>query len=100
MVARRLFSLVAVITLIVVPQLLAAEVHSGKVISVGKSSLTVRDDRDGDDDVIQVTAETKITRNGKAAKLPEIAVGDKCKVDATEVQGKLQAKSLEAFMPE
>lgn len=100
MVARRLFCMVAVLALLGSPLLLAAEVHSGKVISVGKSSITVRDDRDGENDVIQVTGDTKITRNGKPAKLTDIAVGDKCKVEATDVQGKLQAKSIEAFMPE
>ena len=101
MLSRRLFCVVAVVALVAGSTLaLAAEIHSGKVLSVGKSSLTIRDDKDGDDDNIQVTAETKITRNGKPAKLSDIGIGDKAKVDATEAGGKLTAKSIEVFVLE
>lgn len=92
------FALAAAVTL--TAPLLAFEIHSGRLISVGKSTVTIRDDRDGENDKIEVTAETKITRNGKPAKLSDLAVGDKTKVDASEVNGKLTAKSIEAFMPE
>jgi hypothetical protein len=101
MLSRRLFCMVTVVALIAGSTLaLAAEIHSGKVLSIGKSSLTIRDDRDGEDELIQVTAETKITRNGKPAKLSDIGIGDKAKVDAKEAEGKLTAKSIEAFVLE
>lgn len=80
--------------------LYARELHSGRIIAVGTSSITLDDNRDKENDKIEVTAETKITRNGKPAKLSDLAVGDKAKVDATEVGAKLVAKSIEAYMPE
>jgi hypothetical protein len=80
--------------------LLALELHSGKVLAVQQKSITIRDDRDNDDDKIMVTADTKITRNGKPAKISDIGIGDKATVDATEVDGKLVAKSIDAVMPE
>lgn len=78
----------------------AAEIHKGKVLAVGDKSITIRDDRDMDDDRILVTKDTKITRNGKPAKLADLGIGDLAKIDADEVDGKLTAKSIEAFMPE
>jgi len=101
MVSRRLFCVVSLVAFVAGSTLaLAAEIHSGKVLSVGKSSITIDDDIDGDDDMFQVTADTKITRNGKPAKLADIGIGDKVKVDATEAGGKLTAKSIEAFVLE
>lgn len=97
---RRAFCLALLAVVITASPLLAREVHSGRLISVGKSSVTIRDDRDGENDKIEVTAETKITRNGKPAKLSDLGVGDKTKVEASEVNGKLTAKSIDAFMPE
>lgn len=95
-------SVVTAIALIAACGLLAsaAEVHKGKVLAVSDKSITIRDDRDMDDDMIRVTNETKITRNGKAAKLADIGIGDVAKIEATEVDGKLTAKSIDAFMPE
>ncbi len=78
----------------------ALELHSGRIIAVGTSSITLDDKRDKENDKIEVTAETKIMRNGKSAKLSDLAVGDKAKVDATEVGTKLVAKSIEAYTPE
>jgi hypothetical protein len=100
MLSRRLAvaTIAAVFTLSL--PLLAAEIHKGKVLAVNARSITIRDDGDMDDDRILVTAETKITRNGKPAKLADIGIGDMAKVDATEVDGKLTAKSIDAFMPE
>ena len=100
MIPRRtvLLTLVGVVACSV--SLFAREVHTGRIITVGASSITVRDDRDQENGKIEVTAETKILRNGKPAKLADLAAGDKAKVDATEVGGKLTAKSIEAFMPE
>ena len=86
-------------TMIATP-LLARELHQGKVITVGPTSITIRDRRDMDEDKIAVTADTKITRNGKPAKLSDIGIGDQAKINATEVNGKLTAQTIEAFMPE
>lgn len=100
MVARRRFVLGLGLALLFAAPLLAREVHEGRILAVGKSSITVRDQRDQEDDKIEVTAETKITRNGKPAKVSDLAIGDKAKVEVTEVDGKLIAKSIQAFMPE
>lgn len=93
-----IFSLIAVLALAC--PVLAWDLHTGQILAVGKSSITVRDSRDNEDEAIAVTAETKITRNGKPAKLSDLAIGDKAEVDATELDGKLTAKSIKAFMPE
>lgn len=100
MLTRRLFCFVVVSLLSTALPLMAREIHEGKVLAVGASSITIRDARDIEDDRILVTAETKITRNGKPAKLSDIGLGDKAKIDASEVDGKLTAKSIEAFMPQ
>src|SRR5258708_661739 len=59
------------------------EIHEGKVVSVGSSTITVLDQRDNDNDQFVVSSDTKITYNGKPAKLNEINVGDRAKVTAT-----------------
>ena len=99
MFALRCGIVLAVLLALILP-LQAAEVHSGKILSVGAKSITILDERDGEDENIAVTATTKITRNGKPAKLSELGVGDKAKIDATESGGKLTANSIEAFMAE
>ena len=76
------------------------EIHEGKVIAVGTSTITVLDQKDDDNDMFVVTAETKITYNGKPAKLTEIQAGDRAKVTATQKGDKLVAKSIEARSPE
>jgi len=75
------------------------EVHEGKVISVGDSKLTVLDRRDDDNDTFVVTAATKITRNGKPAKLNDIQPGDMASVTATSQDGMLVAKVITAASP-
>jgi hypothetical protein len=101
MFARRNLGWVLLGLLVFVPALLAAaEIHSGRVLAVGATSITIRDERDMEDEKILVTAETKITRNGKPAKVSDLGIGDKAKVDANEAGGKLTAKSIEAFSAE
>jgi hypothetical protein len=78
----------------------ADEVHEGKVVSVAANSLVVLDNRDGDNDKFVVNAETKITRNGKPAKLTDILAGDRAKVIATASGEQLVAKSVAAMTPE
>lgn len=93
-----LMSVIAVIALSA--SLFALELHSGRIIAVGASSITLDDAIDKENDKIEVTAETKIMRNGKPAKLSDLSVGDKAKVQATEVGTKKIATSIEAYMPE
>ena len=96
-------ALVAVVALIVVCCRVAGaddEAHEGKVLSVGTSSITVNDVKDGDNDKFEVTAETKITLNGKPAKLTDIQAGDRAKVTATGKGNKLVAKEIAARSPE
>jgi hypothetical protein len=78
----------------------ADEVHEGKVLSVGDGKITVFDKRDSDNDTFLVNDQTKITRNGKPAKLSDIQVGDMAKVTATSQGEKLIAKEIVAAAPE
>jgi hypothetical protein len=76
------------------------EVHEGKVVAVGSDRITVLDQRDDDNDTFTVTAETKITFNGKPGKLINIHAGDRAKVTATPKGDKLIAKEIVARSPE
>src|SRR5262245_12321990 len=76
------------------------EIHEGKVIAVGSDTITVLDQRDDDNDKFTVTAETKITFNGKPAKLSDIHAGDRAKITATQKGDKLIAKEISARSPE
>jgi hypothetical protein len=78
----------------------ADEIHEGKVIAVGDGKITVLDNRDDDNDTFVVTAETKITRNGKPAKLSDIQPGDKAKVTGNSRDGVLIAKEIAAMAPQ
>lgn len=80
--------------------LAADEFHEGKVIAVGDGKITVLDNRDDDNDTFIVTAETKIARNGKPAKLSDVQVGDKAKVTSAKRDGVLVAKEIAAVAPE
>jgi hypothetical protein len=72
------------------------ETHEGKVVAVGADSITLMDKRDDDNDKFVVTAETKITRNGKPAKLSDVQVSDRAKVTAVQEGQKLVAKTISA----
>lgn len=76
------------------------ETHEGKVVAIGKDSITVLDRRDDDNDMFAVTVQTMITYNGKPAKLMDIQVGDQAKVIGSEVGGKLVAKEIHASSPQ
>lgn len=91
-----LFVVVAIAALIVRTAYAADEIHEGKVLAVGTNTITVHDDRDGDDDKFAVTSETKITYNGKPAKLNDISAGDRAKVTSTQKDDKLVAKEISA----
>lgn len=72
------------------------EVHDGKVVAVGADSITILDRKDDETDKFIVNADTKITRNGKPAKLSDVQVSDRAKIVAVQEGGKLIAKSITA----
>ena len=80
--------------------LAADEVHEGKVLAVSDGKITVFDKRDNESDTFVVTADTKVSRNGKPAKFSELQVGDTAKVTATSQGDKLIAKEIVAAAPE
>jgi hypothetical protein len=92
-------AVLAVMTLAVRSALAADEIHEGKVVAVGDGKIMVLDNGDDDNDTFVVTAETKITRNGKPAKLSDVQPGDKAKVTAGSRDGMLMAKEIAAFAP-
>ncbi len=79
----------------------AEEPQEGKVIAVGKDSITILDKVEGDNDMYLVDGATKITRAGKAAKLSDIQVGDRVKIVVGRPEnGKQVAKEITALPPE
>src|SRR5262245_5838395 len=77
------------------------EPQEGKVLVVGKDSITILDKVEGDNDTYLVDAATKITREGKPAKLIDIQVGDRVKIVVGRPEkGKMVAKEITALPPE
>lgn len=74
----------------------AAEPHTGKITSVQKDKVMILDIADGESETFLVNAETKITRDGKSAKVSELGIGDRVKIEADTIDGKLVAKTIEA----
>lgn len=95
---------VAVVLLLIagwLPTAIAAEeVHEGKVIGVTASSITILDDKDNQFDKFEVNADTKVTRNGKAARLSDVQAGDRCRVTASLSDKQLLAKTIAATAPQ
>jgi hypothetical protein len=58
------------------------------------------DDKDNQFDKFEVNAETKVTRNGKSARLSDVQAGDRCRVTASLSDKRLLAKSIEATAPQ
>jgi len=94
--------LVALVAVVLISRVVLAddETHEGKVLSVGTSSITVSDEKDGDNDTFTVDSNTKISMNGKPAKLTDLHAGDRAKVTATQKGDKLIAKEIAARSPE
>jgi hypothetical protein len=99
---RYILTLAMLVTLMVAVRsaLAADEIHEGKVTAVGDGKITVLDNRDDDNDTFVVTVDTKITRNGKSAKLSDIQPGDKAKVLGSSQSGMLIAKEISATAPQ
>ena len=103
MTNMRLFrsAAVAVVVAIAGQVARAEEPQEGKVLVVGKDSITILDKVEGDNDTYLVDAATKITREGKPAKLIDIQVGDRVKIVVGRPEkGKMVAKEISALPPE
>jgi hypothetical protein len=79
----------------------ADETHEGKVVSANGDKILLMSNRGDSTHTFMVTAETKITKNGKPAKLSDIQPGDMATVMAATDSsgGKLVAKEITAAMP-
>jgi hypothetical protein len=75
--------------------LAAARLYEGKVVVAGEGKVTVVD-KDGDNDDFVVTSTTKITRDGKPAKLDDLETGDRVKINAQSKDTSLVASDIEA----
>lgn len=76
------------------------EMFEGKVVAVAADGVMVMGKDETDVKKFVVTATTKITRNGKPAKLSEVAAGDKAQITAVMEGGKYTAKSITAVAAE
>jgi hypothetical protein len=72
----------------------ADDTFEGKVLGVGEDKIMLMGKTDADNRTFMVTAETKISRNGKPAKLSEIKTGDKAMVTFTGSGTNLAAKQI------
>jgi len=74
---------------------LAREVHVGKIVFAADGKLMISD-QDDTNEVFVVAEDAKITRNGKAARLTDLAQGDAVTVTAHRKEGKLVATEIAA----
>jgi hypothetical protein len=93
LLATRLFLASMVVAALVVPAH-AADVYMGKVVTAGDGALVIVE-KDGDNEEFVVPQGTKITLDGKPAKLADLEAGDLVKVTAETKQGKLTASAIE-----
>ena len=73
----------------------ADEVHIGKIVIAGDGKLVISD-VDDTQEVFVVAEDAKITRNGKAATLSDLATGDAVKVTAKRKDDKRIATVIAA----
>lgn len=85
---------------VLAPARAADDTFEGKVLGVGEDKLMLMGKTNADNRTFQVTAETKVTRNGKPAKLAEIQTGDKAMVTFTGSGTNLAAKQIVVAAPE
>lgn len=84
-------------TVLAVPDLSAPSSHQGKVNGVGKAEIMVTDSKDGEIETFKVDDSTKITVDGKPARLVDIQVGFVAEITAEMSRdGKLTAKTINA----
>jgi hypothetical protein len=89
------FWLICLILGLGVSTALAMATYEGKVVLAGDAKLTVVE-TDGDNVEFVVSKETKITRDGKPAKLSDLEPGDSVRVTAEMSRTKLVASVIEA----
>jgi hypothetical protein len=85
----------AILVVALVASRASAATFEGKAVAVGATKLTMVDKNGGNQEV-STTSSTKITLDGKPAKLTDIEVGDVVKVTADKKDGDLVAKEIEA----
>jgi len=71
------------------------EVHEGKVLQAKDGKISLQD-KDGNSEVFSVATDAKITLDGKAVKLEEIANGNVAKVTVKTTGDKKTATVIEA----
>ena len=71
------------------------EVHEGKVIAATEGKITIQD-KDGNSEVFTVAPDAKITLDGKAVKLEEVANGSMVKATVKTTGDKKIATIVEA----
>jgi hypothetical protein len=85
----------SMLVLLVAPTLVRAEMFAGKVIVASAGKLTIVD-KDGDNEEFIISADTKITLDGKLGRLDQLKAGDSVKVTATVSGEKIMASLVEA----
>ncbi len=71
------------------------EIHEGKVLQAKDGKITLQD-KDGNSEVFAVAADAKVTLDGQAVKLEEIANGNVAKVTVKTTGDKKTATVIEA----
>ena len=89
------FVTLAMLVLLVAPALVQADMFAGKVVVASSGKLTIVE-KDGDNENFIISAETKITLNGKPARLEQIKSGDSVQITATGTADKMTASLVEA----
>jgi hypothetical protein len=89
------FVALTMLVLLVAPALVRADVFAGKVVVADAGKLTIID-KDGDNEDFIISADTKITLNGKPGRLDQLKGGDSVKVTATVSGDKMTASQVEA----
>lgn len=75
----------------------APSTHQGRITAVGKAEIMVLDTKDGESETFTVNAETKISVDGKPAKLVDLQSGFTAEITAEQgTDGKLTAKMIVA----
>jgi hypothetical protein len=98
---RRTFALMAVVVMAVFVGTTFAEdpkpgTHEGKVVKVEPGKLTMSDKEGKNQHTHVIAPDTKITLNGKAAKLEDLKPGNAVKVTIEKKDDKLHIVSIDA----
>jgi len=89
------FVVLTMLVLLFAPALVRAEMFAGKVVVASADKLTIVD-KDGDNEEFIISADTKITLDGKPGRLDQLKAGDSVKVTATVSGEKIRASLVEA----